>query len=67
MKNGMQVKLANKIGKSESFISLILNGERRPSWSTAKILAKITNTKPELWLEGKPETIRTVLESVNWE
>jgi len=66
MKDGTQYKLANLIGKSEALVSLILSGKRRPSWQTAKKLAKATNTKPELWLDGEPEKIRTVFESLNF-
>jgi plasmid maintenance system antidote protein VapI len=66
MKNRIQSKLAKQIGKSEALVSLIVNGKRRPSWQTAKKLAKTTGTRPELWLDGSPEKIRTVLEAVDF-
>jgi transcriptional regulator with XRE-family HTH domain len=63
MKRGTQANIANNANISEAFFSQIVNGHRRPSWHTAKTLAKITQTKPELWLDGKPEEIkRAVIE-----
>ena len=66
MKRGIQTTLSKKSGISEAYISLILSGQRRPSWKNAKILASTTNTKPELWLEGTIETIKQVLSAVNF-
>jgi len=62
MKN-TQRKLAKKTGYTEGFISYILNGKRRPAWPAAKILAEATGTKPELWLDGKPEQIKAALKN----
>ena len=61
MENNKQYKLAENAGISPAMLSLILKGERRPSWKTAKRLAEVTDTKPELWLDGTPEEIKTVL------
>ncbi|MDR1397678.1 MAG: helix-turn-helix domain-containing protein [Desulfarculales bacterium] len=47
-----QTELAKRINITQQYISRIMNGTRRPSWEKAKLLAKITGTNPELWLEG---------------
>lgn len=57
-----QKDLAFKIKTSESYISQLLSGHRRPSWPIAKRLAHATNTTPYLWLEGSPNEIKEVLE-----
>jgi transcriptional regulator with XRE-family HTH domain len=59
-----QTIIAERAGISDGFLSQLLSGRRRPSWRIAKKLASITNTKPELWLDASPETIRTVLNAV---
>jgi len=66
MERKLQRKLAQKINVSDAFISQILNGKRRPSWTVAKRLAQATNTKPELWLDSNSETIKAVLTAVNF-
>ena len=58
-----QKYLASKVGLSESHISQILGGTRRPSWKKAKKLAEATGTTPELWLDGKPAEIRRAIEA----
>jgi transcriptional regulator with XRE-family HTH domain len=60
MKKKTQRILAQKAMISEPFLSLIVNGERRPSWKVAKRLAAVTKTKPELWLEGEPEHMQRI-------
>ena len=62
MDRGVQQKLAKEVKLSEGFISLVLKGIRRPSWSTAKRLAFATNTTPYLWLEGTSAEIKRELE-----
>ena len=66
MKRGTQTQLAAKAGITQAFISMILSNKRRPSWNMAKKLAVVTKTKPELWLEGNSETIKIVLDSLNF-
>jgi len=61
MKHGIQIKIAKKVGISAGHLSDIINNKKRPSWSTAKRLAKTTETWPELWLEGDSQSIRTAL------
>ena len=65
MKWGIQKRISELTGLSESYVSRLINGKQRPSWPVAKNLAKITKTTPELWLEGTPEDISTALESVD--
>lgn len=57
----MQIKIAKRAGISAGHLSDIINNKKRPSWSTAKRLAKTTETWPELWLEGDTLSIRTAL------
>jgi transcriptional regulator with XRE-family HTH domain len=61
MKKFSQTETAQKIGVNPSFISLCMNGHRRPSWRVAKQLAEATNTTPEIWLEGTPDQIRNAI------
>lgn len=58
MKTLTQRKIAEKSGVSEAFVSLILSGERRPSWDVAKKLARATRTGVALWMEGPADRIR---------
>jgi transcriptional regulator with XRE-family HTH domain len=62
LKHGFQIKLAEKSGLSEGFISLMLRGERRPGWENAKKLAEITGSKPEDWMELDLAKIEEILE-----
>lgn len=56
-----QTYIAQITGLHVSTISNIINGLRRPSWRSAKILAKATQTDPTLWLEGSPDDIKAAL------
>ncbi|RPH47228.1 MAG: XRE family transcriptional regulator [Desulfobacteraceae bacterium] len=56
-----QKHLAEEAEISGAFLSQLINGARRPSWQTAKKLAVITSTKPELWLDGNPDDIKSAL------
>jgi transcriptional regulator with XRE-family HTH domain len=54
--------IALKAGISPPYVSLIINGKKRPTWSTAKKLSiAVPGTNPELWLEGSPDEIRAAL------
>ena len=61
MKIIRQTQIAKMIGISDSFLSQIMAGKKRPHWKTAKKLAKTTHTTPELWLDGSPEQIRKAI------
>jgi len=64
MRTGIQKIIAQSTGLSDAFVSLLILGQRRPSWATAKKLAQITDTKPELWLEGSTEEIQQAVKSL---
>jgi transcriptional regulator with XRE-family HTH domain len=61
MENIKQTEIAKRAKVSDAFISLILNGKKRPSWPTAKRLAEATGTNPVLWLEGTAAEMKAVL------
>lgn len=65
MKRGIQARIAKMSGLSEAMISLILKGERSPKWDNAKILADITNTDVEIWMELDLNKIKRALERWN--
>ncbi len=50
-------KIARLTNASQSYVSKLLSGKRRPSYDKAKAFAEATNTTKELWLEGSPEQI----------
>ncbi len=58
-----QRELAEKCGCSESLISLILSGARRPSWELAIHLGVETRTATVFWMDSTPEEKKAVLES----
>jgi len=61
--NITQSYIAKRLGVSRAFINYLVNGSKRPNWKRAKELSKITGSKPELWLEGTPEQIKTFLKT----
>ena len=54
-------QIARLAGISPGFLSDISNGKTRPHWKTAKRLARITNTRKTLWLEGTPQEIQQAI------
>lgn len=56
-----QTELKTKVGISDSFLSMILDGSRRPSWRVAKRLAEATGTDPALWMEGDPLKLKLIV------
>jgi plasmid maintenance system antidote protein VapI len=61
MKTITQSEIANALGVSVAFINQLVTTKKRPSWNRAKQLAKITKTKPELWLDGSADEIRKAI------
>ena len=61
MKTLKQVEIANKANISTPFLSQIIGGSRRPSWTMAKKLAEATGTDPVLWMEGNPDQLREAI------
>lgn len=49
-------------GVSESLISHILAGNKRPSWKTAKLLAEVTGIDERDWMEGDQADLKKKLE-----
>lgn len=62
MKRGTKRKLARMAGVTETHISLIFSGKRRPSWELAKRLGHITGTEPLSWLDDPIEEVRREVE-----
>jgi len=60
-----QNKIAKQADISDSMLSQILCGKKRPSWPTAKKLARATNTTPDLWLDKSPSEIKKTLKENN--
>jgi len=50
MRHGKQIKIANWIGESPSYISRILNGKKRPSPSRAEVFEGVTGVPMRDWL-----------------
>ena len=65
MKRLKQNIIAEKAQISDSYLSEIIANKKRPSWSTAKKLAKATGTSPVLWLEGSTDQIKLELLNTN--
>lgn len=59
-----QGDIAIEVGLSQSYFSQILNGKRRAGWDTAKRLAKITKTRPSIWIDGTPKQRRKALDKL---
>lgn len=53
--------IAKQLDVTPQYISQLANCTKRPNWKRAKQLSKITNTYPELWLEGTSQEIKSVL------
>jgi len=59
MKNQTQIAKESRISKGA--LSNIVRGRKRPSWKTAKRLARATGSTPEVWLDGSPEEMMEVI------
>lgn len=55
-------QIALKANLSKQFLSNIVAGRKRPSWTTAKRLAEATNSSPVDWLESPPDILRKIIE-----
>ena len=62
MKTINQKQIAEKAGISSVMLSLILSGQRRAGWKTAKGLTNATGIPETIFLEGTPEEIRKAIE-----
>lgn len=50
-----QIELSKKLGKSQSYVSKYLRGERGCSLKTARKLTELFGCNPLFWLEATPE------------
>jgi transcriptional regulator with XRE-family HTH domain len=57
-----QTQLAQMIGVSQAYISMIIARKAIPSWKTARKLASATNTDPVLWCDGTEDEIKVALQ-----
>lgn len=56
-----QRELAERCAVSESLISLILSGDRRPSWDLAVLLGIETRTAATFWMVATPAEKKAAL------
>ena len=59
-----QAQTAKKLKISEAYLSLLLSGNRRPSWTIAKRLAKFFGTTEKIWMDGTPRQIKYAIKTV---
>ena len=57
-----QTELSKTSGKSQQFISMVLSGDRRPNYSTAKAWESITGIPLAAWMEAEPDVLRLALD-----
>ena len=65
MKNIRYSGIAKQANISKQFLSNILAGRKRPSWSTAKRLAEVTNSSPVDWMEASQDALCQIIDSVS--
>lgn len=53
--------IAAEVKMSQPGLSNIINRKRKPSWPLAKVIAEVTGTTPELWLDGSKKEIKAAL------
>jgi len=54
-------KIAEESGVTQGFLSNVLAGRRRPHYKKAKIIARVTGTTVDLWMEGSPEQMQAAI------
>lgn len=59
-----QTELAEKIGISESTLSMILNGKRGIGWEVAKRLGSISKRKADWWMDADLAQVFEELEKI---
>lgn len=65
MKRGTQKKLAERVGVSDSCVSMILSGERRANWDQAKIISEVTGSPVDIWMDQDLGKMREALSEWN--
>ena len=53
-----QTELAEKSGVTQAFISLVLSGNRRPNYATAKTWQTITGIEIDFWMTAESDALR---------
>lgn len=56
-----QIELSQKLGKSQSYISKYLRGERGCSLKTAKKLTEMFGCNPLFWMEATADQRRAII------
>jgi len=56
-----QEEIAKRVKITQPYLSMILSGERRPSWDIAKAIAELTKTEISLWMEGDQKSKRAAI------
>lgn len=57
-------EMAEKVGISQAYISLIKRGHRAVRWDVAKAFAELTGTDPSEWMENPALMMNTHLEVI---
>lgn len=58
-----QIDLAEKSGVTQQFISMVLKGDRRPNYATAKLWESITGILIDDWMTAPAEDLREAFEA----
>lgn len=61
MKRGTQKKFAEKVGMTDSHLSMILSGDRRVNWEQAKMISEVTGSDVDIWMDQDLKKMREVL------
>lgn len=64
MKKIRQYQIAKQAGISAPMFCEIINGKARPSWGTAKRIASVTGTTPDIWMEGQTDVLRQIINNI---
>lgn len=65
MKRGTQRKLAESVGVTDSFLSMVLSGDRRTNWDIAKMISEVTGSPVDIWMDQDLEKMREALTEWN--
>lgn len=58
-----QIDLAEKSGVTQQFISMVLKGDRRPNYATAKRWERITGISIDEWMLADADALRAQFEA----
>lgn len=63
MRHRASMMVAKRAGISGPFLSNILSGRYRTGWESAKRLAAVTGTKPDIWMDKRINKMRSAVEN----